>query len=1332
MSQSDQTPAISLNDLSNRLQSPLPEVLSRDFYRLQALKHRLQKRLQKEAEQPAFQKDASKFLEQLERSEELALKRRQALPERIDFDDNLPISAKRDEIRDLIAKHQVVVIAGETGSGKTTQLPKICLELGRGVTGLIGHTQPRRLAARTVAARIAEELKTELGDKVGFQVRFSDQSHDQTLVKLMTDGILLAEIQNDRFLNKYDTIIIDEAHERSLNVDFLMGYLKQVLPKRPDLKVIITSATIDLERFSKHFSDASGKPAPVIEVSGRTYPVETLYRPMTESDEDTNGAICEAVEELLATEPKNIRGGDILVFLAGERDIREAAKALRDRFNDRGANTLEIVPLYARLSLAEQSKVFSPHKGRRVVLSTNVAETSLTVPGIRYVIDPGVARISRYSYRTKVQRLPIEAVSQASANQRKGRCGRISDGICIRLYSEEDFLSRPEFTDAEILRTNLGAVILQMLHLRIGDIREFPFVDAPDGKLIRDGFKLLEELQAVDGKGRLTQVGRALGKLPVDPRLARMVLAGMERGALTEVLIIASFLSVQDVRERPQEKQQQADQAHRRFWHEQSDFLTLVNLWHYLEEQRQELSSNQYRKQLKKEFMSYLRVREWRDIHHQLLLAVKSLKDVKLQLNQEPASYEAVHRSLLSGLLSQIANLDEDREYLGARNRRLRVFPSSGQYKKSPKWMMAAELLETSQLFAHNVAKIEPEWAAQDGRHLTKHNHFEPHFDIKSGQVKAFEKTTLFGLTLIEKQRVNFSSIDPVLSREVFIRQALVEGRYAKVRTGRNRAPKPGPFYSHNQKLIEDVQALEEKSRRRDILVDDEALFTFYNERIGPDVTNMAGFEHFRKTAEQDNAQLLFLTREQLMLHEAGAITEAQFPNTLTHQGLTFPLDYHFEPGHKLDGVTLKVPVAALHQVPEYRLQWLVPGMLREKCIALVKALPKAVRKNFVPVPMFVDQALSEMRPDNTPLLEALAHQLRRQKMIEIDLESWQQVPVEAFYRFNIAVIDERGKVIEADRDLYKLRQKYKQQVQDKLQSAGSEFERQGITDWDFESLAEHIELKRAGLIIRAYPALIDRQDSVDLKLLDNAQQADYETRKGLSRLLLLNINTTVKYLRKELMKGKDIGLTVVSMGRREQVIDDLLMAACHQILIDNKRINQVRQHSDFEACLAEVSKAITERAQKLSDLLVQSLSQVVEIKKQQKKSKNALAMAFCFSDVNQQLSGLFSKGMLFDTPLWALEQYPRYFKAILERMDKAPGQVQKDKVWLAEVAEHTERLEKFLKKEGQERYRITPELVEFRWLIEELRVSLFAQRLGTRMPVSSKRLNKLWQEITG
>lgn len=1259
-----------------------------------------------------------KFLALLEESRALVLSKQQNRPA-LEFPENLPVSARREEIARTILANQVVILAGETGSGKTTQLPKICLEIGRGIFGLIGHTQPRRIAASTVANRIAEELRVPLGTSVGFQVRFTDQTQPGSHIKLMTDGILLAEIQHDPLLLRYDTLIIDEAHERSLNIDFLLGYLKQILLKRPDLKLIVTSATIDVQRFSRHFNNA-----PILEVSGRTYPVEILYRPWTGELEDQSQAIIEAIQEILTL--PHAGHGDILVFLAGEREIRETALALRKAEFPH----LEVLPLYARLSLAEQSRVFQSHKGRRVVLATNVAETSITVPGIGFVIDPGYARISRYSVRTKVQRLPIEPISQASANQRAGRCGRISNGVCIRLYAEEDFVQRPEFTDAEILRTNLASVVLQMLHLGIGDIRKFPFVEAPDSKYISDGYRLLEELQAVDGKGQLTAIGRQLASLPLDPRLARMVLEGQRQGALREVLIIVAALTVQDPRERPAEKQQAADEKHRRFWDENSDFIAYLNLWNYAEQQRQDLSQNQWRKQSAREFLSHLRLREWRELHHQIRLACKPLN---FKENQESAAYPSLHKALLAGLLGNIGVKNEEPgelQYLGARNRKFSIFPGSSQFKKKPHWLMAAELLETSKLFAHGVAKVEPEWILELGQHLLKHHYYQPHYNSKSGQVVAYDRITLFGLTLTDKKTVNYSHINSEEAREVFIRCALVEGAYGQHPSRQQHKQKSSgkeDFFLHNLQQVQEVQDLEAKSRRKDILVDDEVIYRFYAERIPSHVVNFAGFEHWRKEAEKNQPDLLHISRDLLMQHGAAGITEAQFPSSMVIEGMTLPLTYHFEPGHADDGVSIGVPASVLHTLPEARLEWLVPGFLRDKCITLIKSLPKQWRKQFVPVPHYVDQIMPRLKPGNQPLLQAVQHELERLLGKPLPRDLWQGVELDPFYRMNIHVLDERGKVLDRARDLQTLRERYRGHVQNTLQKVGENIERNAISQWDFGILETSCTLKRGPVQVRAFPALVVEKQAVALRLLDNPLEAEQESVRGVVALLQIQLTSSVKYLLKDLLKNKDMALSIMNLGRRDEVVQDLINAAVHRACLEGFALP--RDAEAFAAAVSRGKNTLVAIANQYESLLLQVLELVVQIRKKMKTSANALQLAATFGDIQQQLEHLLYKGFMSQAPWEWLEQYPRYLKAILLRLEKAPLDIQKDRISTRQLSQYWEKHQARLHKDGEAVYRQHPLWQQFRWMLEELRVSLFAQTLKTRVPVSDKRLDKLWQE---
>ncbi|MEW6648113.1 MAG: ATP-dependent RNA helicase HrpA [Pseudomonadota bacterium] len=1231
----------------------------------------------------------------------------------VSYPEELPVSTRREDIAAAIAAHQVVVIAGETGSGKTTQLPKICLELGRGVAGLIGHTQPRRIAARSVAARIAEELKTPLGQAVGYKVRFTDRTSPQSHIKLMTDGILLAEVQGDRDLLAYDTLIIDEAHERSLNIDFLLGYLKQLLPRRPDLKLIITSATINTERFAAFFDGA-----PVLEVSGRTWPVEVRYRPVAaedgtpDADEDSRDrdlpqAITEAIDEVGAINPL----GDVLVFLPGEREIREMAEALRKHHLPH----TEVVPLFGRLSAAEQDRVFQPHGGRRIVLATNVAETSLTVPGIRYVIDSGLARISRYSPRTKVQRLPIEAISQAAANQRAGRCGRVAAGVCIRLYSEEDFLGRPLYTDPEIWRTNLAAVILQMGALGLGDVEDFPFPDPPDSRAIGDGFQLLHELGAMDSQRRLTDIGRQLARLPLDPRLGRMLLAAEREGSLHEVMIIASALTVQDPRERPLEAQQQSDQKHARFSdpEQKSDFLAWLKLWDYYHEQARHLSQSKLRALCRAEFLSYVRLREWHDIHGQLMALVNELK---LRINEQPADYGAIHRALLSGLLGNVALKGEDRQFLGTRNIKLNIFPGSSQFRKPPKWIMAAELVETTKLYARSVAAIEPEWLEPLARHLVKRSWFEPHWEKKSAQVSAYERVTLYGLPIVEKRRVNYGPIDPKLARELFIRHALVEGDF------HTRAP----FFAHNRQLVAEVEELEAKARKRDILVDEQVLFDFYDARLPAGIYSGKSFEKWREEAEREDPQLLFLTREALMQHAAGTVTENQFPDVLRCDNLAVKLDYHFEPGHAADGVTAIIPLAALTQVNAQPFDWLVPGLLKDKLIALIKTLPKQLRRNFVPAVNFAEALLAVLRPGEGVLLEAAAHQLKRMSGIDIPPDAWQAQELPPHLRMNYRVVDERGKVLGEGRDLAVLQGELSGKVRHTLtqavpQKTETTLERDGLTDWDFDTLPASIEVKRHGLTLRAWPALVDQGESVAIRLFESEAAAQAAQCDGLLRLFLLRAREKVKYLRRNLPGITAMCMHYAAVGGCEEFKDELVTATCREAFLAQQPWPCTR--AEFVQRLQEGEARLLETGQRLCAALGEAL---VAFHAVNRKLKGSIAPALLpeMNDVQAHLQQLVARHFVLHTPYFWLLQYPRYLKAVQARLDKCgrhparerENRMALDRLWQPLATRLVQGM-------------LTPEQEEFRWLLEELRVSLYAQELKTVQPVSVVRLEKLWQE---
>ena len=1249
------------------------------------------------------------------------------------YDEQLPISQKREQILALIAKHQVLVLAGETGSGKTTQLPKFCLELGRGRRGLIGHTQPRRLAARAVATRIAEELQGELGDTVGYQVRFTDQVSAATRVKLMTDGILLAEIQHDHLLRQYDTLIIDEAHERSLNIDFLLGYLKRILPQRPDLKLIITSATIDLERFSRHFDDA-----PILEVSGRTYPVEVRYCPPEQlrdgdaGNDDPGGdqaqAILAAVRELeqVERERRSTQRGDVLVFLSGERDIRETAEVLRKA----QLRDTEVLPLYARLSNAEQNRIFHPSGvGRRVVLATNVAETSLTVPGIRYVIDPGYARISRYSYRSKVQRLPIEPVSRASANQRKGRCGRVAEGVCIRLYSEEDFNNRPAFTDAEILRTNLAAVVLKMEAQNLGAMGDFPFIDPPDPRQVRDGVKLLEELGAMQG-GRLTRVGQQLSRLPVDPRLGRMLLEGERNQCLAELLVLTSALGVQDPRERPLDKQTQADQCHAEYRDEQSDFTSLLNLWQRYEEQRQQLSQGQLRKYCQKHFLSFMRMREWRDLHRQLHLAAKSLG---LKGNTVPAGYAAIHRALLAGLLGQVGTRQENREYLGARNRKFMIFPGSALSKGKTKWVLAAELVETSRLYARMVARIEPEWLEQLARHLVKRSYAEPHWEKKRAEVVAYEQVALYGLVIVPRRKVSYGRIDPDAAQQIFVRAALVEGEYDT----------KAPFFAHNRRLLAEVAALEDKSRRRDILIDEEQLYAFYRELLlkhgGEAVINGASFEQWRKQLEATDPRLLFLTRDYLMRHDAEAVTGVHYPDTLVQDNLRFRLKYHFAPGTSDDGVTLELPVGALRRISLARLEWLVPGMVEEKCIALLKQLPKALRKQFVPVPDYVRAFLADQPDHQQPLTDQLAHWLRRKTGVQIPTDAWREREIEPHLQFNLRVLDSQGQVVGEGRDWQQLVARWgdheaQQEVSDPVRE---QWERT-VEQWDFGDLPLQVELNQAGMKIPAYPALAVEQGRLALRLFDTTRLAAQSHRLGVVRLLQRQQAKTIKELRRSNRTFETCALLFSARISKEALWQDLLDRVYLSTYI--KEAATVAADATIDR-LPRSAQQLDRLAQRHAGELpvamnhwlgsVHDMATRYQHLAKQLKGSVQIAWVPVLNDIRQQLEQLIRPGYLSATPAEWLARYPIYLQAIGVRMDKYQADLQRQRLQSDELQTLWLRYEKLRLQVIKVDCEPEP-LQHYRWMLEEYRVSLFAQQLGTRMPVSAKRLSQQWRVVEG
>jgi len=1254
-----------------------------------------------------------------------------------EFPGNLPVSDRRVEIRDAIKDNQVVIIAGETGSGKTTQLPKICMELGRGVSGLIGHTQPRRLAARSIATRIAQELKSEVGTAVGYKVRFKDQVGPKTYLKLMTDGILLAEIQGDRFLNEYDTLIIDEAHERSLNIDFLLGYLKQLLPKRPDLKLIITSATIDTERFSHHFDNA-----PVIEVSGRTYPVETRYRPLKEDNvtgegkepvtRDVQQAILEAVDELSAidrTEGKS--PGHILIFFSGEREIREAAESLRKHHPPQ----TEILPLYARLSAAEQNRVFAPSGHRRIILATNVAETSLTVPGIHYVIDTGLVRISRYSFRSKIQRLPIEPISQSSANQRKGRCGRISEGVCIRLYSEDDYNNRPEFTDPEIKRTNLAAVILQMELLRLGHIEDFPFIEPPDSRYIRDGYKLLHELRAVDEYNTVSALGKQIARLPVDPKIGRMLVEAKQLNCLQELLIIGSALSVQDPRERPVDKQQKADEKHRlindavynkdgievevsdedKKANKKSDFLFYLKLWRLYEGRRKHLTQNKLRKFCKENFLSFNRMREWRDIYQQLLTL---FTEQGIKLNTSEPGYEAIHQSLLSGLLGNIGNKSlESKEFLGPRNIRFYIHPGSWQAKKPPRWVMCAELVETTRLYGRMVAQIAPEWIESLAAHLIKRQYSEPHWQKGPAQVSAYERTILYGITLCQKRRINYGPIDPTVSREIFIREALVQGEY------KTRAS----FFKYNQSVISEIESLEAKGRRRDILVDEEALYQFYDERIPADIYNGKAFEKWLKASQKNNPEQLYLQKQSLMRHDAEHISETQFPSTMELNGVSLGLDYHFEPGHAEDGVSVIVPVAILAQLHEQSFDYLVPGLLRDKIIAMIKCLPKSLRKLFVPVPNYADEFLASGFNRARPLIDSLSEHMQKVSGRLIKKVDWQLDNLPAFYQMNFRVIDTDNNVIGVDRDLQALQQELATMSAEVLSEIPtSDIEKQNVTEWDFGDLPGVIELEQHGMVIRTYPAIVDDSETaVSVRLFNDETEARSHMRPGLRRLFRLVARQEMKYMRKNLLHIDKIQLFYTSIGNKQSLLQDLEDAIIDLALFSDS--DDIRSQDVFISQASQARKNLMNIANQTCETIFAALSQYHRLAKTL-QGNIPLVWFSAIKDIKQQLSCLVYEGFINATPRKWLKHLPRYLQAINIRLEKLGRSLDADKKRQAECQPHWNRVFSQISENPQQL--LSPEWEHYRWMVEELRVSVFAQELKTSLSVSVKKLDTQYKSI--
>ncbi len=1296
------------------LRQQLPQVMLRDRFRLS-------KALEKLGQTPTEQNVGlwRKTQAAIQRSVVLRATRDAARPTVV-YPANLPVSEARDDIMQAILDHQVIIIAGETGSGKTTQLPKMCLELGRGVAGMIAHTQPRRLAARTVATRIAEELQSPLGKYVGYKVRFQDTLEEGAYIKLMTDGILLAEIQHDRFLDQYDTLIIDEAHERSLNIDFLLGYVHRILPKRPDLKVIITSATIDQGRFSEHF-----RGAPVLEVSGRTYPVDVLYRPLQQESQSEDDAaepvddeyeiehgIVKAVEEIdrIDRESGHARPKDILVFLPGEGEIRRVATRLR-RY---GPKHTEILPLYSRLSNAEQNKVFAPHAGRRIVLSTNVAETSITVPNIGYVIDTGLARVSRYSVRTKVQRLPIEGISKASARQRAGRCGRIASGVCIRLYSELDFNRRPDYTEPEILRTNLAAVILQMTGLRLGEVARFPFVEPPDQRQINDGYRLLEELGALQQRTQLTDIGRQLLRLPVDPSIGRMVVASQKFGCLREMLVVASALSVQDVWTRPHDQQQAADEARRRFQHDSSDFLSLVNLWDACETHRSEQSGNAFRQWLLENFVSFLRYREWRDVHRQLKLLIQ---EFGWQENQQPADYALFHKAILTGFITNIGCKDDEREYSGTRGRRFVIQRGSALTHRKPKWVVAAEMVETQRLYARYVAAVEPEWIEEVGEHLIRRSYFEPHWEKKQAAAMAFEQSTLYGLVINPKKRVSYSRIDPVMSRELFIRHALVAGDYS------TRAP----YHLHNQKIMSDVAYLEEKSRRRDLLVDDAVLYDWFDARVPAQVVNGTSFEHWRKQTERTQPLVLFLTEKDVLRSETDEALWQEFPDQIEVSGTSLRIDYQFEPGKSQDGITVEVPLPLINQLNAGTLEWLVPALEKEKCVAMIKSLPKALRKYFVPAPQFADAFLAT-QPDRTQSLKAqLTRFLRQQSRVDLQPEHWQEQELPEYLRAKIRIVDDAGNAVKEGRDVEELQR----ELRGEFKIAVSELQKSRIsseryTRWTFGDVPREQSTAKGALIVKSYPALVDKGDGVELEIFDNPALAEHVMRQGALRLFLLALPQQAKQLSKVPGMKDAVAIKYAHFGNREDLGEGLCNAAFYQNFL-YKQVTPWTQQSFSERLEAQRGSVIAcgERTQKaVADILERYHRIVIQLGKTENPARKR-----AYADIRQQLQHLLVPHWIVVTDLDELIHFPRYLEAIEVRLSRLQGNIDRDQQ-ASELVQHWWRRYEQRCQALKHETHLPFGLLRFRWLLEEWRVALFAQGLKTAVPVSEKRVTQAWEQV--
>jgi ATP-dependent helicase HrpA len=1256
------------------------------------------------------------------RSKAAHARRVAARPERIMYPLDLPVVARRDEIIQTIRDNQVVVICGETGSGKTTQLPKLCLDAGLGVDRLIGHTQPRRIAARTVSARIADELGVQVGTTIGFKIRFTDESRDDTLVKLMTDGVLLAETQGDPLLERYDCLIIDEAHERSLNIDFLLGYLRQLLPKRPDLKLIITSATIDPHRFAEHFADHRG-PAPIINVSGRTYPVEMRYRAPVEGDVgdadaqgftelDMQDEILHAVEELAHEGP-----GDILVFLSGEREIRETADTLRDRYVNRHPQT-QVLPLYARLSTQEQQRIFETHGHRRIVLATNVAETSLTVPGIRYVVDPGFARISRYSPRTRVQRLPVEKVSQASANQRAGRCGRVAPGVCIRLYSEEDYLARPVFTDPEIRRTDLASVILSMKSLKLGEPGTFPFVDPPEGRFIREGEETLRELHAFDDQGQLTETGRKLARLPVHPRIGRMLVAGDELGCLDEALVIASFLSAQDPRERPRERQDDADAAHARFADPDSDFGAILKLWKFWRHLSETLSSSRLRKACRESMLSFVRMREWQDVHRQL----KDLAhELGLRINDKEADAASVHTALLTGILTNIGRkADDGFEFVGAGGNRFAIHPGSHLYQNRPKWVVAGELVRTTRLYARTAARVQPEWIERAGAHLLTRQHSDPYWDSERAKVFAFEKVSLFGLVLVDRRRVDFGAIDPRNARDIFIHHAMVEGEYAT----------DAEFSRHNARLIDAIRDSESRLRRRDLLADTSARFAFFDRVIPAHVCSGEKFESWRRQAERDDPNVLRMTRADLLSRVGAEALGALYPDHLTIEGHDLALEYLFEPGEESDGVTIVVPIDLLHRLNPDEFEWLVPGLIDELLQELIRTLPKGVRKSIGPAPDASAACIGLLKYRDGSLAEQLALALREIRGAPIDPGQFDPAQIPAHLRMRYRVIDAHGKTLDSGRELSELQRRLRSQARERLDAiADAAWSRDSITRWDFDALPESVRLKRSGNEVVGYPALVERNGSVSMRLLESPEAAREASRLGLRRLFALAIRRDFKVRARDIPQFSRLATLFAPLGSAETLLDQLLMLIAEALCLRGVDPMSIRDARAFEARLdiawESFGKARDDVCRLAGEVLGARQVAAIAI-----DSTKKLIPLYAKTDVEEQLARLAPSDLLASTPMDRLPNLPRYLRAIDLRLAKLVRKGERqDREKFAQVEVF---LRAYLLRKGQHEDRglVDPELETLRWMIEEFRVQLFAQELGVRTGVSIKKLDEQFRKV--